>query len=212
MHDELAKRYIDLKARGYKELYYVSVGGWDIIFQPLTLNEYNLILELERHMDPVLINDMVVRLAVLEILKDKDDASMDTFLDISPAIIPDKVAQAIIDASGFQSNEKIYKELVESRERAGSLESIMVTYICSVFGGLKPDDVLDMTLHEQMDLFAKAELALGNKIDERALLGQEAQNRPDIPVPPGMETTDLLSPQAADKPDWDKIQSGREVY
>lgn len=106
------------------------------------------------------------------------------------AVEPDFFAQKILDVSGFE-DEKAFKEILAvKRSSALEIKTLIEIYICTAFHQYKPYDVQQMNLEEQVELFAKAEQALGRTID----FDNHLKNSNSIlPVPPGMESTDMLS-------------------
>ena len=77
-----------------------------------------------------------------------------------------------------------------------------------------------MTLEEQLDLFAKAEKAIGKEVDFGEAFSPDQEKRPDDPrqeyaIPEGHESTEagtMLSSNAADIPNWNKIKKGVDSY
>jgi hypothetical protein len=56
---------IKLKADGYKSIYYVKTKGLELIFRPLTFDEYETLMGLESYIDEAAINDCILDIAVL---------------------------------------------------------------------------------------------------------------------------------------------------
>ena len=203
MLTQVSNAIVELKTQGHKDLYHAEYKGWSLILRPLTFGEYKAITELEKYTTPVDTNDMIVRVCGL-FVRGPNGEDKEYLLDRGPAIFPDVIAQAVLDVSGFDSKQTFAKVLEEKRQEASTLPSMIQIYICAVFHTLGPDDVDNMTLSEQLDLFAKAETLLGQQIDTDKLLGKVSK-RPGLPVPPGMQSThDLLSPDIADLPEFPK--------
>lgn len=199
MKQETVDRLAALRTKGHKEIYFVEIGGRDILFRPLTFNEYELVTELEQHTGGPEINDMLVRFVVL------NDA--DAFMSTCKAGDVDKLAQAAIDMSAFRDPNVFIEKVEKFRREAESLETVITTYICSVFHTIAPNDVRNMTMEQQLELFAQAEQALGVPVNFREFF--EPKRRPrqrQMPeVPPGYETTDpeeILSRDLADSPQF----------
>jgi len=191
-------KIISLKADGYKSLYLIQVEGLDFIVRPLTFDEYNTVISLEKYLDGVTINDTLIRIATLY-----NDAprGLDYYLSHSKAIHADHIAEHILVLSGFQNAETFLKVLEEKRQVAQQAQTIIEIYICTAFRAYTPSDVQKMTLEEQIELFAKAEEALGKPIDFGKLINPEV-----YPVAPGMSSTDdITDMMSADQIDWDEI-------
>ena len=108
--------------------------------------------------------------------------------------------------------------LTEKRQLATQVQSIMEMYICTAFPSLRPSDIELMTMEEQLDLFAKAEKAIGKEVDFDEAIGPGKEGEPydprqDYSTPEGHQSTDvMLDPQAADQVKWDQIERGIESY
>lgn len=209
MKDNTAQSYVTLRSEGHRELYYIKIGGRELIFRPLTFDEYELVLDMEKHLDGPFINDTIVRIASLYC-----EGGVEAFLLESKAGFPDKLAESIIQVTGFQNKQLFKQKLIHKRNEATTLESIMQTTSCMAFG-IKPHEWRDFTMEEQLEIFAKAEQALGTPIDIDMVLGDSAQQETAVPlappVPPGMESIDFLHAEG-DQPDFNKILDGEETY
>jgi len=217
MNQETLDKFLELKADGQRTLFFADIEGLEFLFKPLTLEEYNIVIELERFLNGALINDTLLRISVLHCGK---PGGLEEWLDMSKAGHPDYLSQAVLETSGFQSQEQFTKILEEKRKLATHVQSIMEMYICSAFPSLKPSDIELMTLEEQLDLFAKAEKAIGKEVDFNEALPEAAKARTkdpreNYPVPEGHESTDvgsMLAQGVADLPNWEKINQGSESY
>lgn len=212
MKEDTLKEFIALKSQGHKIVYFLQFRGLEIIFRPLSFAEYNLIGELEKHLNGALINDILIRLTVLYI----ENNTIEKWIDETYAGNPDYLAQKILDVSGFQSKKQFIKVFAEKRANAKQLQSLIQIYICTAFHALTPNDVNDMSLEEQLDLFCKAEEAINRPIDIQKILNDEPEDpRKKVRVPRGFETTDpdlILSQEHADKPDFEKLSKGEKHY
>ena len=215
MDQQTLDKFIKLKADGQRTLFFVDHEGLEFLFKPLTLDEYNIITELENFLSGAVINDTLLRITVLFC---NYSGGLEKWLFDGKAGHPDFLAQAVIDASGFQSREQFLTILEKKRESASEIQSIIEMYICSAFPSLKPADINTFTLEEQLDLFAKAEQALGKPVDfDKAFSGNKnntpAQDpREQYSPPPGHQTSELLSSDIADMPNWSKISKGAESF
>lgn len=198
MDSQIIDRIVELKADGFKSLYYLNVKGLELIFRPLTFDEHNTIIDLERYLDGASINDTLLRMTVLSY----HEAN---WIERYPfAFHIDYIAQIILEVSGFQNEERFLSILNEKRHLARQIHSLIEIYICTAFKTISPTQVKAMNLDEQIELFAKAEEALGKPIEFDKLFGEPKKD--DLyPTPPGMESTnDLLSAEVADMPDWNE--------
>jgi hypothetical protein len=215
MNQETLDKFIELKADGQRTLFFVQLEGLEFLFKPLTLDEYNSIVELENFLSGAVINDTLLRISIMHC---GHRSGLEGWLNFSKAGHADFLAQAIIDKSGFQSQDQFLKILGEKRELANQVQSIMESYICTAFPSLRPSDIELMTMEEQLDLFAKAEKSIGKEVDfnDAAPPGHKADPRDpreDYPVPEGYQSADsgILSAAHADRPDWGRLDKGREV-
>jgi len=208
MNRETLARFSQLKVEGHKLLYLIKHGGLELIFRPLTFSEYKTIEELEAHVDPVIVNDTVVRVAV-----EYCSRGIEWLINDSPAILVDKVAEIIVSQSAFTDKKVFLELLTEARKKSENLESLIQIVIHKAFPSLTPDDVEAMTISEQMTLFAKAEQITGERVNIEAGVQTKEGKQPMMPpVPPGFETTDIMGQENADMPDWDKINKGAIAY
>jgi hypothetical protein len=196
MKEETVKQFVSLRSRGHKSIFFLELEGRDFLVRPLTYSEYGLVLDLEDSLDGPVINDTIVRMASLYI----ERTTVDTWLEEAMPSSPDSLAEVIIKNSGFQDEEIFIKTLEEKRKSATEFQSIIQMYICSVFK-VTPNEVLNMTMVEQLDLFAKAEHMLGKPVEIGEMIsGSQRPTGP--PVPDGMESVEF------DTPDWNRIQKG----
>lgn len=198
MNQKIIDATVELKADGYKSLYYQSTKGLEVIFRPLTFDEYETIMDLERYLDPAAINNTIVKMAVVF-----STAGIQWVDNWKRAFDIDHIAQAILDISGFQNKARFFELMDEKRKLAKQVQSLMEIYICTAFKAISPLQLKDMTLEQQIELVAKAEEALGKPIPFDVIMKSDKN---DYPVPEGMETTDpMLSADAANPIEWDKI-------
>jgi hypothetical protein len=206
--DEVLDEYTKLKLKGQKELYALELGGLFFLFRPLTFNEHETISQLEDRLDSATLSEVTVQLGVVY-----SPVELIEWLDNCTPSHPDVLAKAIQDASGFISVDGFINTIDSARKEADKLSNLILLYICTAFKTLVPSDVENMTLEEQARHLSLAEQLIGEPLDIQALLGVKTGPRPNIPVPEGMETTDMgsmLSPDAPglDIPDVNKILRG----
>lgn len=188
MNQETIDRLIELKGAGNKFLYYIELGGLEFIFRPLTFEENNIILDLEAYLDPVSINNTIVLMAVKHCTYRQ---GIDLWLEQGKAGIPDHLAQYILNVSGFNDQDKFITTVNEARFKADQLESLIECYICSAFHTMTPDMCKALSLQEQLELFAKAEVILGKPVDFSKIF--KVANEADGYEPAaGMQRSDLL--------------------
>jgi hypothetical protein len=218
MQQATLDKFIQLKADEVRTVYFVEIEGLEFLFRPLKFDEYKFVNELDRFLDGANVNDTLLRLAVFH---SSHDGGLEGWLNRGKAGHPDFLAQTILDLSGFQNPEAFVKLVNEKRAEAAQVHSVIETYICSAFHSIRPEEVANMTLEEQLCLFAKAEQALGNPVNFEEIFGldkNEEEVRPNVdprsmPIPPGYETTapeigNILSSEAADLPEWGKANKG----
>ena len=217
MNQETLDKFLQLKADGQRTLFFADIEGLEFLFKPLTLEEYNAVVELEKFLSGAVINDTLLRISVLYCGL---HGGLEEWLESGKGGHPDHLSQAILEVSGFQSQEQFMKILEEKRYLATQVQSIMEMYICSAFPSLRPSDIELMTLEEQLDLFAKAEKAIGKEVDFNDAVSSDKKSalndpRQDYAVPEGYQSTEhdaMLSPELADLPDWDRIDKNIESY
>lgn len=198
-----------LKLAGHKEIYYIEAGGQDFLCRPLTFCEYNAVIDLEQVMSTPALNDDIIRLCTLYFSGDIED-----WLDWAPGFIPDKVAQVIIDVSGFHSPDHFIRLVKQKRQEVDQLNIAIQQYICQVFHSFKPEDIENMTMEQQVSLLVRAEQIIGTPLNVDGISNDE-ERAPGhrLPVPPGFETTrpeDIMS--RSDMPNFDAILAGKETY
>lgn len=205
MKESTLRQFVSLKAQGHKSIFHIAIEGRDFLVRPLTFSEYRLVLDLESTLAGPVINDTIVRMATLHI----EEYDIDDWLDDCMPASPDKLAEVIIKNSGFQNEEVFMDLLIKKREEAQEFQSIIQMYICSAFK-VAPDDVFNMTMEEQLDLFAKAEYILGKPVNIEEMMGKKQEDpraRKEVPAPEGMESIKF------DEPDWDRINAGeKNIY
>lgn len=191
MNANTVKALVSLLAKGHKGLYLLRTERLELIVRPLTFEEYKTIRVLEDHIDPPTINDTILKMSTLYC---SYSGGIEYWIEYKAlAVEPDYLAQAVLDLSGFENQERFNELINAKREQALELRSLIEIYICTAFHMYRPVDVQQMTLEEQIELFTKAEQALGKPIDFDRI-----QKQNELPVPEGMESTSMLSLDAAD--------------
>lgn len=206
MKEKTIEAFVELRLKNYTELFCYELGGLEFIYRPLSFAEYNTILELEDHLSGPEINDHIVTICTLY------PSNISKWLDIAKAADPDTYAQKILDESGWNSSDKMLQLFMKGKEERDELPALIELVICTVYKALRPEDIKNMTLKEQMSLYAKAELiynAGGTNLDIESMLKQDANKQKIMPVPEGMQSTDLSK---YDTPDFEKILEGRSVF
>jgi hypothetical protein len=204
MDSRTIEALIELKTEGHRSIYFLDVRGLEILFRPLTFSEYDTVMDIETYLDAVSVNDAILRMAVLYSNAPKGIAEW--IKTCKRAFDIDHIAQKILDVSGYQNRDKFIQLLAEKRKKAQEVQSLIEIYICTAFKTISSKDILNMTLEEQLEYFAKAEEALGKPVDFNAIFNPPAKKgrMPNIPRREGMQssTDDLLSPRVAEKPDF----------
>jgi hypothetical protein len=196
-------RLIALKAEGQKTIYYLDIKGLDFLFRPLTFEENNVILDLEKHLDGATINDTIIRMTCLFI---EHSSGLDDWLVSVKGFLPDHIAEKILKVSGFNNLETLANIVNEKRALANEVESLIEAYICAAFHTITPNMCKQMTLEEQIELLTKAEIILGKQIDFNKLLIKDPREAA-YPVPEGMQSTeDILSDKNATPVNWEDIR------
>ncbi|RMH18617.1 MAG: hypothetical protein D6698_06710 [Gammaproteobacteria bacterium] len=167
----------------HEHLFLVQVLGLDVVVRPLTAAEVRHLTKVGAFLPPTEVNEWICIQATLHIpgVEDKEEYLSSKCL----AALPDLLAEAILGLSSFKSQDEFYDLLEEHRQNQALLENTIETLICTAFKSLSPLDVRKLNIHQQLDLLAKAEVILGTQI------GKDKKRA----------AKDLLSPEAADKPD-----------
>lgn len=168
------KPYLPRLRRKHKSLYLIDLSGapgehevMNVLFRPLTRREHALAeQDVACGTDPV---DEIMRAAVLWPQVNWDE---DNVLDELLYGVYEQIAEAIIDISGFNSNEGIFSAIMESRNGLGNIDAVMTTAICSAFS-MKPKEIDDLDLWDISRLFAMAETTSEADIDIRLFLDEE---------------------------------------
>jgi hypothetical protein len=216
MIQETLDRFIELKAEEIRDIHFVEFEGLEFLFRPLKFDEYRVVNELEKFIDGANVNDTLLRMTVYHCTYED---GLEGWLQDGKAGYPDHLAQVVLNISGFQDPELFVQKVEEKRTLATQVQSVLEIYICSAFHSITPREVSNMTLDEQLELFAKAEQAIGKPVDFNEIFGikdgeEGNAQEPKVPIPPGHETTavgmdEILDPRMADKPNWNKIAQGR---
>lgn len=205
MKEETLDAFLELRLNGHREIFLTEYEGLEFIYRPLVFSEYEGVLALEEQgVDAPSINDTILKRCVLH----PEGGVVEKWLDRAKAATPDLFAQEILDKSSFDDNIKMLDCLEKARASANNIPSFLEVVICSVYRALTPTEVNRMTLKEQLELFAKAETMFNPQVDIAEIIKSDSevpQGKPNIPVPEGMETTDLLSPELAGIPDLGNI-------
>lgn len=201
MNQNTIQKIVELKASGHKSIYFLEVRGLEVIFRPLTFDEYTTVKGLEGYLDGAAVNDAIVMMCALYC----SEGPVDSYVaNCKNAFDIDHIAQFILDVSGFENQETFLGILREKRVLAHQLQSLIEIYICSAFKAISPLDLKHMNLEELIELLAKAEEAMNKPIDFDAIFGvltEKEMKLRQMPTPQGMNSTeDILSPQAASKP------------
>jgi hypothetical protein len=209
--EDVLDEYRDLKLKGHTELYALELGGLFFLFRPLTYKEHNTVAELEEKVDSDTLTDVINELGVLYWPK-----PMKEWADTCKPGYADSLAQSIQDVSGYSDAKGFLDTVSNARKKLDEISNLITLFICSAFSSMLPDDVENMTLAQQARHLALAEQMLGKPLELEELLGAatpQDTSAPNIPVPPGMESTDMgamLSPDAPglEIPDLDSILKG----
>lgn len=163
--------------RKHKDLYLLDLGNVpggtkvrNILFRPLTRREFlQLQQDAELGCDST---DIVLSTCVIWPKVDWDNIIVNIFYDL-PCMIFEYIASAVIQSSGFASNESIAESFKSARMQVNSLDAVLTTLICRTFSGITPKMLDDMTLWDISRLFAMAETSLEQPIDLRLFLDPE---------------------------------------
>ena len=193
---ETATAYTRLRSSGKNELYFVEVEGRDFLFRPLTYSEYELVCDLEKYLEGPYINDTILRMCILYT---DFQGGLHEYIEKGKCMSIDKLAQVILDCSGFQNQEHFVILVHKARQSTLELDSIMQMYSCAIFK-ISPEEYNNMTLEEQIKYFTMAEQIAGQHIDLEGILGTSSEGPP---VPNGMSSIDFLNdPELADIPEF----------
>jgi hypothetical protein len=130
---------------------------YEIIFRPMTLAETKAVSLTGSAMAILDLNDLICSWCIVYANPAIDERV--------PAALPDIVAQRIIEASGFNDQDNFVVLLNEARETTSTVEVGIEIFICKAFPGTKPRDVQNMTIYDQMEMLARAEIVLGTPLE-----------------------------------------------
>jgi hypothetical protein len=149
----------------------VDEGQTVAVFRPLTKRETEFLAADSEYIEDQ--SDVLLSLALLH----PDMSKLDLWLAGSVVAIVD----SIIEVSGWSNVNALVETMKVARVQAMSLEGLVITYICKAFPSITPNDVSDMSLLEQCDLLAKAEVILQAPIDFDAILNPKKKRRHNRP-------------------------------
>lgn len=197
---EETKRLLDAY-KEHRQLFLFKLERYQLslVFRPLTIAEIEAISKISKICTPFGIEDWVIDNCVLY-----SSINLDNML----AGVTSKTANAILKASSVQ-DDKAYRDLLNTqRSSAETLDFLVCATINKAYPTL---NVYDCNYSQQTKLLALAESMLGTKI----MIGEESnkRRRPGPRVPDGYSSIskgDILSPEAADKPDFAKDNAALE--
>lgn len=191
---EQGLRLLDSK-KEFGQLFCFSLG-LDIVCRPLKLSETEAVSSLRDKVPDYLIDEWIVRNTLVYCSR-----SVDHLFDGAPAGLVATVANKLLDISNVKTEKEFTDALGKARE-SGAVSDIIESFISAAFHSLSPADIRNMTQAIQMRHLVSAEALLGKKLE----LGT-----PEKPDPKGKkgkkrspEVDWMLSPEAADKPDFEK--------
>lgn len=174
---EATREVLSLKER-YEHLFYFKKGAVEVIFRPLSLQEYKSVTAIATIGTEVEVEDYIINLAVLYIT-----GGITEFLTASPAGLPAALAALILDYSGFGNLDKINQTIETARKETDTLESVIHIFIQAALG-IGPDKLKQYDIYTQCSLLALAEKILGKTIDDldpkKKLLSRRYADRVDI--------------------------------
>lgn len=166
------KEFVKELKEKHRYLYLVDISDFanskltsSAIVRPLTRREFSFYSELEGHEVERAIVDACVLYPDTDLL-DECTLGIDNYL-----------SRAVLNISGFSSEDTLIDGVIEAREEAKSLESAITIYICKAFPKYTPDDVDDMTFMEQMRLVALAEQIIGEPLEYEMFLDPEGYEK-----------------------------------
>jgi len=185
----------------YEHLFYVGFAmterQFEVVFRPLSLHEAGVITQVGPAIPPFDMNDWIALRGVLSI-SNAQGLNPTDFINSAycPAALPDLMAELILGVSGFEDPQSYVDLLDQARAEQQTIQASIENFICAAFPGTKPRDVGDMSVYEQMNMLARAEIMLGRQLD---LVPQQKQERQGARLSP--EAAAILSQGAADQPE-----------
>ena len=179
--DPRLKQRIPELRRRHKEIFLIDLSGQpgesritsNLLIRPLTRQEFLFTQsDVELGCDPT---ETILKDGIIWPEIDWDDDSHPIF-DL-PYMCFEKLAECIIDVSGFSSNESIAMHFNVARHEINSMDSLVLAVITNHFSSIRPEDLDNMTLSEITKLFAIAETNLEQPVDLRLFLDPEYAQR-----------------------------------
>lgn len=158
------------------EPHYIQVDGVYIVFKTLTKLEFQELVSDARHKE----YSEVLGPFYTDQYRELIDCALlypNPLPDDLPSLTDKLLAEAIIEASGWVSTDRLVQSFSEAREKALTLESFIRSRILAGFPTMKPSDLDNMRLNEMMDLAAMSEVITGVQIDMRPWLDPEGYNK-----------------------------------
>jgi hypothetical protein len=162
----------DFKSQ-YDEVYQISTNGIDIVFRPLTYEEFDAFAISEEFTGNAETEDLIVEAVLLH-------PDIKTLQETSAGVITG-VCEEVIEQSGFFNVRIASSKLEEARERASDVRFIIKSFILSAIPSYHPDDLDKKTFKQLCDLIALSEQILELKMETfRSALAQENPQAPTL--------------------------------
>ena len=195
---EVEKALLVLRDR-HEHLFYVAFEmartRYEVVYRPLTLRETSALSTTGQAIPPYDLNDWIAEKCILLVVSPKGVQSDDYIQTVGPAAMSDVMADFVLGVSGFEDPKNYLALLNQARGEMQTLQASLENFICAAFPGTKPGDVQCMTIYEQMNMLARAEILLGRQLD---LEPADAPKKRGARLSP--ETAAILAQGAADVP------------
>lgn len=190
-------------AQESRGLFLFTFSSCKVVCRALSISEAESIARLAAYLTEAFIEDWVVQKTIISCTK-----GIDYILTNSKAGYAKTIANAVMDKSSISDEESLHAIIEESRNKSKTTPKIIEGLILSNFPSIDLFSVRSMTLYDQIDFVCRAETILGKPLlqETKEVKRQKAVEKVRRPH---VESEDdftqwLLSPEAADRPDFEK--------
>lgn len=191
---KISKELLNAKLR-YKQLFLFRINQIDLIFRPLSAAESE-IASSDLPISEDYVQDWLLERALIY-------GSLP--LDNVPGGFAETICTKLLNYSTIKSEEELSTTLNEKRNSI-NIKTTIEDFISAAYKTLTLEDIATLDQKEQLALVARAELLLGTNIN----IGTKKPARRGPPLREGFESMgddlapDWLSPEHADKPDFER--------
>jgi len=135
----------------YGSVFQTSIRKQEVIFRELTFSEYDKIAEYERSVDhsSADVEELIIKFAVIH----PENIDVDSY----PPGIVSRLAEEILEESGFSSARRAKAILQEKRNKASEVRSLMKAFVLATMPKFSPEDLDNMTFTKLAENVAIAE-------------------------------------------------------